>query len=281
MKTCPFCAEEIQDDAVKCRYCSSDLTGASAAGEIAPGTGGPRPRPKTSSSAWIWIIVFCGAGVLVGVCILPALLLPAVQQAREAARRTQCRNNLKQIGLALHNYHDVYGSFPPAYIADENGKPMHSWRVLILPYLDAGHIYAQYNFDEPWDGPNNRRLLHDRPPVFACPSSPEGDTTTAYAAIVGEPCAFPGAESTAIGDFADGTSNTVLVGEASQLAIPWMEPRDVDFTAFTNFGDPAGFSSYHSGVVPMLFGDGHVDFLNSEETDPRVSRAMMTRADGD
>ncbi|MFN0054259.1 MAG: DUF1559 domain-containing protein, partial [Planctomycetales bacterium] len=86
----------------------------------------------------------CALAVLL-VCggILAALLLPAVQQAREAARRTQCKNNLHQIGLALHNYHDAFNSFPPAYIPDASGRPMHSWRVLILPFLDQAPLYQR------------------------------------------------------------------------------------------------------------------------------------------
>ncbi|MEZ6114117.1 MAG: DUF1559 domain-containing protein [Pirellulaceae bacterium] len=84
------------------------------------------------------------------------MLLPAVQTAREAARRSQCSSNLKQIELALHNYHDTFKSFPPAYIADANGRPMHSWRVLILPFMEQRELYDQCRFDEPWDGPNNQ-----------------------------------------------------------------------------------------------------------------------------
>src|SRR5579863_9248252 len=108
--------------------------------------------------------------VIAIIAILVSLLIPATQQAREAARRSQCKNNLKQIGLALHNYHDAFGSFPPAFVADANGKPMHSWRVLILPYLDQLPLYKEYNFSEPWDGPNNSRLLNRMPPAFSCPS---------------------------------------------------------------------------------------------------------------
>src|SRR6476469_182788 len=82
--------------------------------------------------------------------VLVALLLPAVQAAREAARRMQCSNHLKQIGLALQNYHDTFGSLPPAYLADSQGKPIHSWRVLILPFLENTTLYDRYSFDEPW-----------------------------------------------------------------------------------------------------------------------------------
>lgn len=94
---------------------------------------------------------------LVPCCMLMCLLTPR-SGAREAARRAQCSNNLKQIAFSLHSYHDRYGCFPPAYIADEEGKPMHSWRVLILPFIEEQALYDRYAFTEPWDGPSNRRL---------------------------------------------------------------------------------------------------------------------------
>src|SRR5260221_9789347 len=76
--------------------------------------------------------------------------LPMERGVRPAARRSQCKNNLKQIGLALHNYHGVWGSFPPPYIPDEQGRPKHSWRTLILPMFDQAPLYNKYRFDEPW-----------------------------------------------------------------------------------------------------------------------------------
>src|SRR5882757_2755439 len=126
--------------------------------------------------------------VIAIIAVLIALLLPAVQAAREAARRAQCMNNLRQIGLALHNYHDQYNTFPPAYVADATGKPMHSWRVLLLPQLGEGQLYSEYDFSEPWDGPNNSRLLTRMPRVYACPShsTPGHETNTAYAGVFGE-----------------------------------------------------------------------------------------------
>ena len=125
-----------------------------------------RSRPKGLLTAFLVVILGCG-------CI--GLLLPAFSSAREAARRMQCLNNLKQIALALHNYHDVYGVFPPAYIPDAQGKPKHSWRVLILPFLEEQGTYEKYDFDEPWDGPNNRALLTSMPratPVHPTPGTP-------------------------------------------------------------------------------------------------------------
>ena len=105
-----------------------------------------------------------------------------MQAGREAGRRTVCTNNLKTIGLAMQQYQQQHGTFPPGYVSDENGRPKHSWRVLLLPYLDPG-LAGQYNYDEPWDGPNNRRLAGQMPDVFRCPSespgaAPSGNTTS-------------------------------------------------------------------------------------------------------
>ena len=80
-----------------------------------------------------------------------------------------CTNNLKHIGLALLNYNDIFGCFPPAYTTDANGKPMHSWRVLILPFIEQQTLYKRYRFDEPWDGPNNSLLAKEMPSVFPLP----------------------------------------------------------------------------------------------------------------
>src|SRR5262245_44252816 len=92
------------------------------------------------------------------VALLGCWLNIAVRDAREAARRSNCKGELKQIGLALLNYREAYGCFPPPYVADASGRPMHSWRVLILPFIDHAALYREYRFDEPWDGPNNRKL---------------------------------------------------------------------------------------------------------------------------
>ncbi len=231
----------------------------------------------------VLIVLACSFGFLL-VCggVLAALLLPAVQQAREAARRSQCKNNLKQIGLALHNYADAYGAFPPAYVADASGKPMHSWRVLILPYLDQAPLYNQYNFSEPWDGPSNSRLLSQMPSVYACPSHPgsPGGTSTAYAAVFGEQCVFRGSEPVAFKDITDGASNTLLVVEADGAGIPWMKPDDVDITKHPSLGDRDGFSSSHMGGVHGLMCDGAVRFI-SQNIDAQTLKALFTRDGGE
>ena len=277
MKTCPACAEQIPSNAETCPHCGISVHDYSSAG------GSSARGKKTSTTMIVLIVVGCVFGVLV-VCggILAALLFPAVQQAREAARRSQCKNNLKQIGLALHNYADTYGTFPPAYIADESGKPMHSWRVLILPFVDQQPLYNAYNFSEPWDGPNNSRLMASMPPIYACPShaSAPGSTNTAYVAPFGEHCIFRGSQPVGITDILDGTSNTLMVGEAANANIPWMKPDDVDIRAHPAIGDRDGFSSDHTAGVHFLLGDGSVRFVSQSITQQTL-QALFTRDGGE
>jgi hypothetical protein len=148
---------------------------------------------------------------------------------REAARRMHCSNNLKQIALALHNYHDVYKTFPPAMLPDADGKPVHSWRVLILPFIEEQKLYDSYDFSEPWDGPNNRLLANPMPSVYVCPSHSRGNCTS-YAAVIGERTMWTGDEhGVRIQNVSDGTSNTILVLEAELPQSNWMEPRDITY----------------------------------------------------
>lgn len=289
--TCPHCgAQTTVDDRFAgqtgpCRTCGAAVT--------VPGTpsgpfaAAPPPPRGGSSSAAPWIIAVVVAGGALFVCggMLVALLLPAVQAAREAARRTQCVNNLKMIGIAMHNYADVHGAFPPAYLADENGKPMHSWRVLLLPYLEHQELYDRYDFSEPWDGPNNRQLAALIPNVFACPSHAAGgpaNTTTSYAIISGPGTLFEADKSSSISSVTDGLSNTLLVAEATGAAIPWMEPRDLDVALMTMTlnGSPNDISAAHPGVAQALFADGSCRALQSSLS-PETLRAMLTKAGGE
>lgn len=239
-----------------------------------------RPGGSSSSTKVILIVLAVVGGICLlccGVFVGPALLLPAVQQAREAARRTECKNNLKQIGLALHTYEADYGCLPPAYLTDRNGKPMHSWRVLILPQLGETALYNAYNFSEPWDGPHNRELLARRPTVYACASDAKLDAgATSYAAVYGDHCIFRKGNPLRMRDMKDGTSNTIMVAEASQANIPWTKPEDVDVELHGSLGDPAGFSSRHVGGFQALLGDGSVRMISSKLSQSTLD-AIYTR----
>jgi len=186
-------------------------------------------RPQALATVCLW-----GFG---GLCCLGllGLLVPAIPNSRTAAPRSECANNLKQIALALHNYHDVHGTFPPAYTRDKNGKRMHSWRVLILPFIEEQPLYDAYKFDEPWDGPNNRKLASQVPYPYTCPShsssNRRGTSCTNYFAVVSSKTAWP---QTTAGHLkhiheADGTSQTLLVVEAHLPDVTWTEPRDLSF----------------------------------------------------
>jgi prepilin-type processing-associated H-X9-DG protein len=217
------------------------------------------------------------------------LATPSLGPHVSAARRTVCQSNLKDIAIALQNYHDVYKRFPPAYIADESGKPMHSWRVLILPFLEQKALYDQIRFYEPWDSPHNSKLAAVSLELFRCPEDGKrGRGHTSYVAVVGPGTAWPGAKSIDIADINDGTSNTILVVEVKNSGIHWMEPRDLDASQMpmTINAKPVGasatldISSGHKGVAQVAFADGSVRAI-PEVTPAAMLRAMLTIAGGE
>lgn len=278
--TCPHCgtqtdvAEEFAGQSGPCAYCGQQIT--IPPREIAPGDTLAAGRSQ-GPGMWIAVTVAILAVVLLCGALVVALLLPAFSTSREAARRAVCLNNLKQIGLAMQMYHEEHGTFPPAYVADENGKPMHSWRVLLLPYLEQDGLHAMYDFDEPWDSPENQAVAQMMPDVYRCPSnSPSGGSETGYVVIVGPGTVFDGAKTTSLDKISasDGASNTVLVMEVAG-ATPWLEPRDYD-PDLPDGGRPANRSSRgakHPGGVNVLFCDGSVRSIHSP-----LSRQVLKEA---
>ncbi len=220
--------------------------------------------------------------VLAIIGILVALLLPAVRSGnREPSRRSQCKNNLKQIGLALHNYHDTYGSLPPAYTVDADGNRLHSWRTLILPFIEQKTLYDQIDLSKPWNDRANAAVFKTaRIGVYACPSTELKDTQTTYVAVVGPDTAFSGSEARSFDDIADGLSNTLFVFETDhEHAVPWMEPVDAEpdrFIAFSKNPDALA----HTGGMQALIGDGSVRFI-SQELPTATRQALLTIADDD
>ena len=258
MVDCPYCAELIDTGLSSCPHCHSKLTTAPAPTQ-APAAA-PKPAKDSSKSTITIILLVVGGIVLAGLCvvgILAALLLPAVGQAREAARGAQCNNNLQQIGLALHNYHDVYKTLPPAYIPDADGKPMHSWRVLILPFIEQQPMFDAYDFDKPWDHPDNLAVTRVTPHVYRCPSAVGPSSGTHYVYITGKGASFEGSSAVTIRDIKDGSSNTLAVVESHEVVVEWFEPRDLDVSEFTAMAPatdhPAGFHAlFFDGSVARL-----------------------------
>ena len=208
----------------------------------------------------------------------------AVREGREAviACRSQC--HLNQLQLALCNYHDMYGCFPPAYLTDAKGTPVHSWRVLILPFIEERSLYEAYRFDEPWNGPNNRKLADRMPEIFHMPSEPASTALTNIVAIVGPGTAFPGSGCTRIDEFADGPDNTILLAEITASDIPWLEPRDlrVGQMSFTvnDRRKPAISSSRRRGPY-VVFADSIHTYQLSPSLRPEALEALTTIAGGE
>ena len=188
------------------------------------------------------------------------LLLPATRTPREASRRSQCKNNLKQIGLALHNYHDVYQAFPPAYTVDAAGKPLHSWRTLILPYLEQQALYDKIDLSKSWDDPANAEALKTCPHFYRCPSTTGPSDQATYLAIAGPEGCLSTTHPRPLSEITDGTSNTLLVVEVPVAnAVPWMSPQDADEKLLLSFGEQT--LRQHTGGIHGLLADGSVFFL--------------------
>jgi prepilin-type processing-associated H-X9-DG protein len=220
--------------------------------------------------------------------LLSLVLIPfwyfGVDRVREAAARAESTNNLKQIALAMHNYNDVYGGFFPANANySPNGKPLLSWRVHLLPYLEQDILYRQFKLDEPWDGPNNIRLLAQMPKIYKLP----GDTKlssdqTVYQVFVGPGTMFEtGPERNFKGirfpmEVPDGSSNTILVVEAAQ-GVPWTKPDDLVFAP--NRPLPPLGGHFRSGFN-AAFADGSVRLI-PQDTPESTLKAAITRNGGE
>ena len=168
-------------------------------------------------------------GVLFLIAFVIAVLGQSVSTPREAARRTQCKNNLKQLAIALHNYHDTYNSFPPAYTVDENGNPLHSWRTLILPFFDQQQLYKTIDLSKPWNDPVNAEAYKTVVNGYLCPSTAVEATHTTYLAVVTPNSVLRPSQSCTIKEVTDGTAETLMVVEVPpEKAVHWMAPVDAD-----------------------------------------------------
>ncbi len=209
--------------------------------------------------------------------ILVALLLPAVQAAREAARRISSINNIKHIGLAMHNYAQVHKTFPPAYSVDKDGKPLLSWRVLILPYLEGegSILYKQFHLDEPWDSEHNKALIGRMPAVYLSPNSAlAGQWKANYLTPRNERSIFPGKEAISFAKIRDGTSNTILTLEVpDSSAVVWTKPDDFQYDEDNPL---KGLTGMRAGVFLAGFADGSVQTISST-IDLTLLKALFTR----
>src|SRR5690606_34269614 len=153
---------------------------------------------------------------LVAIGLVVALLLPSSRGVPAAKWRSQCSNNVRQILLALLQYEKEHGTLPPAYTVDDQGNRLHSWRTLILPYLEEQELYELIDLTKPWDDPVNAQARETRVEVYLCPSMPLDDETfTTYLAVVSSEGAFPGSQGRSLHDFQGRAQSAVAVIDAS------------------------------------------------------------------
>jgi hypothetical protein len=181
--------------------------------------------------------------------------IDTVTDARSGTKKSrgQARENLQLLAMAMQNYRRAHGTFPSPILYGPDGKTPYSWRIALLPYVDAGLLYAQYRFDRPWDHPENKKLLESIPPVYRDPDGAADSTSTAYFQILTEAPGVSRAES----DILDGTANTIMLAEA-RPEVPWTKPEDVYVTE----EDPlALLGSRHEGSFLVALYDGSVHDL--------------------
>jgi hypothetical protein len=180
----------------------------------------------------------------------------------------------------MHNYESVHGQLPPAAVCSSSGKPLLSWRVLVLPYIEQQELYEKFHLDEPWDSPHNLALLPRMPATYAPPGGKAWKVPphhTVCKVFVGPGAAFEGREGLSLkSDFPDGTSNTFLVVEAG-TPVPWTKPEDLPF-------DPDGplpdLRSLFSDMFRAGLADGGVRHVPLE-TSERTLRSAITRNGGE
>jgi hypothetical protein len=184
----------------------------------------------------------------------------------------------------MHTYHDANKTLPAAAICDKNGKPLLSWRVAILPYIEQAGLYEEFKLDEPWDSAHNKKLIERMPAIYKLPAktkTPAGETH--YLVFVGSKedaaaaTAFDLKDGVGLTQFTDGTSNTILCLEASK-SVPWTKPEDIPYDAKKPLPKPADF--YGSGTFLVAAADGSVHVLRINIPEAKM-RALITRNGGE
>jgi len=191
--------------------------------------------------------------------------MASVASAQTAARKAASSNNLKQIGLALHIFHNTYREFPVGESPNEqgpihyrNGKPLLSWRVHLLPFIEQDPLYARFKHDEPWDSPHNIKLLDQIPITYVDPNQPDLGNKTTYLAPIGPGSIFGSNKRMRFRDVIDGTANTIMIIQAGgDKAVPWTKPEDLKY----DLKNPAGSMGDIGEKLIALFADGSVQTL--------------------
>jgi formylglycine-generating enzyme len=234
----------------------------------------PRPRPRKRMVRWLVLLVIGAVAVGAGLYLLDG--------NRDKLNRAKSQSNLRHIGLAIHDYNDTHGELPSNTYSPD-GQPLLSWRVHLLPFLEQDALYSQFKLAEPWDSPNNIRLLDKIPRIYAAPNGPRDHSFMTYyrgfsssGAVFERKCVLgqprPDTDHLSI-EMIDNTSKTILVVEAGD-PIEWTKPEDLDASADKPFPKIGGFQ-WRGGVCEALLADGLVYQFNS--TTPESTLRAMVR----
>jgi hypothetical protein len=234
--------------------------------------------PKKRNASWSLpvLLAVIGGGLLLVCGCLGVLIAPGVLGGRDAAQRMQAGNNVKTIVLALQNYADANGGqFPPAVVADDQGKPLYSGRVLLLPFMEQQALYAKFDKSKAWDSPENLQISQTTLREFESPKNRGRQPGQCNFVFVSGPgTAFDGTNSVGFSDIKDGSFSTLLVIESKQGPPSWAAPGDWDASSGPI---PPGF---HKNVTVVGFADGRVQSLKTNPPHPD-SRALCTIAGGE
>jgi hypothetical protein len=294
--TCPHCGtqtdvyEQYAGLSGPCAVCGKMITVPGLAGpaQTAPSPDSQPSPPRPGKRRWSRWLIACGIllSIVVGggvlIMVLVALVFPAVSAGRRAALKSRSSSQLQAIVVALKSYEADHGSLPPAYVPDANGRPMHSWRVLLLPYLGYDHVYERYDFSQAWDSAQNMQLLTMMPAEYASPADPDALSRyeASYVAIVGPRTAFPGSTTKSFADIADDLSQTIIVAETPTFGVIWLQPTDLSFDQMRfviNGREGVEIGSRFPGGANVGLADGSAVFL-PDETPPESVQAMTTIA---
>jgi hypothetical protein len=233
--------------------------------------------------------------LIVGLSLILAAtlwLLTAARSGVEAVQRQLCISNIKQLGLAIHSYEAANGKFPSAITRDESGKPLHSWRTLILPHLNQRALSTRYRLKQPWNSPVNAQIASTSIPTYECPLHADAAASTTYFAVVDPRTPWPPDRGLTYRELRDGASRTILLLEAPHKQTPWAKPEDLSFDEavdmLTTRPKPAKAThestpGYFYKPVPGLlcvYADGHVGFV-PRPLPRNVAVALFTASAGE
>ena len=191
----------------------------------------------------------------------------------------QCANNLKQVALALRDYENYHHALPPAWIVDADGKPLHSWRTLILPFIGEQRLYETIDLSKAWNDPANAEAYKTGVHVFRCPMATCPENHTTYLASVAPNGCFRLTEPRHFSEISDGLSNTLMVIEVpAEQSVHWMSPVDADESLVMGLGAQSKLT--HNGGMNAALCDGSVRFLRAD-TPAATRRALISIAGGE